>query len=170
LGLLRSDRQNRKTAVSVAAVPGGPLLAKALGDAKFDRRADKLADVIQEMFFKKTGRMLSATGIGKQPDMWGTACAVCFGALDGDAAKAAANAFSAYQNGAWWSTATGRYAYALHVVSPDAARNLIADYIGHTKNTAHRARLMNFTGTTPASRRDSNTANRRRCHSPGLRG
>jgi len=148
------------------------LLAKALGDAEYDRRADQLAVMIQETFSEKeTGWLLSATGTGAQPDVWGTACAVCFGALDGEAAKEAANVlleayrggdavkagyirhvsksrdFSAdsawerapglakgnYQNGAWWSTATGWYAYALNTVSPEAARNLIDDFIRHTK-------------------------------------
>lgn len=148
------------------------LLAKVLGDAEYDRRADKLAAAIQETFFEpETGWMLSATGIGKQPDVCGTACAVCFGALDEKAAKAAAKvlleayqngdavkngcirhvpksrdfskdsawesapgvAKGNYQNGAWWSTATGWYAFALNTVSPGTARNLIDDFIGYTK-------------------------------------
>ncbi len=152
------------------------LLAKALKNAEFDRHADKLAHRINGTFFEKeTGWMLSATGIGKQPDVWGTACAICFGVLVGDDAKAAANALLAayrngesfkdgyirhipksrdfsddsawecapgvakgnYQNGAWWSTATGWYAYALNTVSPEAARNLIDDFIRHTRK--HRA-------------------------------
>ncbi len=148
------------------------LLAKALGDPEFDRRADKLCVAICETFFdKESGWLLSATGIGAQPDVWGTACAICYGVLNGESAKAGANAlltayqngdavkdgyirhilksqdFSAdsawesapglpkghYQNGAWWSTATGWYAYALNTISPVAARDLMDDFIVHTK-------------------------------------
>ena len=148
------------------------LLAKALGDSEYNRRADKLAAAIQETFFEKeTGWLLSATDIGKQPDVWGTAFAVCVGALEEKSETAAANAllkayengdatkcgyvrhillsrdFSKdsawesapglaignYQNGAWWSTATGWYVYAVNIVSPGAARRLIDDFIRHTR-------------------------------------
>ncbi|HOP10017.1 MAG TPA: hypothetical protein PK629_00845 [Oscillospiraceae bacterium] len=148
------------------------LLAKALGNPEYDRRADNLAIAIRETFFEKeTGWLLSATEIGAQPDVWGTACAICYGVLVGKDAKAAANALMAayrsgdavkdgyirhvpksrdfsedsawecapglakgnYQNGAWWSTATGWYVYALNTVSPEAARDLMDDFILHTK-------------------------------------
>ena len=127
-------------------------------------QAEKIAKNIDSTFFSD-GWLLSATGICRQPDVWGTAFAVYEGVLSEEHAAACSRSLlrayrdktavtdgyvrhiltadaqgrgfwekahvreNEYQNGGWWGTPVGWYAYALSKTDKAAAAELLEDYL-----------------------------------------
>lgn len=133
--------------------------------------AQKIKSSVLETFYdESTGWFYSATGIGHQYDVWGTAYAVYSGITsnektlaalymgykkrtavvdgyvrhiltDNDYSKSSAwestrSAFNEYQNGAYWSTPTGWYAYALYQYNGET--DVLNDFLKHTAKYADR--------------------------------
>ena len=130
--------------------------------------AEKIKEAILPTFYDaESGWLLSATGIGRQPDVWGTAyavfCGLPVGALTmqaladgyrkGTAVKdgyvrhiplcpkepptvweASRTPSGTYQNGAYWATATGWYAYALY--KGGYGTEILEDFLAHTARHA----------------------------------
>ena len=131
--------------------------------------ASKIAENVRKTFYDvASGWLFSATGIGHQPDVWGTAYAVFSGVIeeratlttlaeayrngtavtDGyvrhiptDRNHSAISAWEAttteldrYQNGAYWATATGWYAYALWRY--DRSTDILEEFLTHTEEHA----------------------------------
>ena len=131
--------------------------------------AAKIQQSVKKQFADPSGSgwLLSATEVGRQKDVWGTAFAIWTGILDGELQTAALRAirqayldgsavsygyvrhilegddahpgtsawqqtscpYNTYQNGGFWATPTGWFAYALAQADPDlAARMLNAFY------------------------------------------
>lgn len=127
--------------------------------------AEKIKTSILETFYDdQTGWFYSATGIGHQYDVWGTAFAVYSGITDEEktlkvlyearqnrtavvdgyvrqiltdndfsattAWESTVTPFGEYQNGAYWSTPTGWYAYALYKYTGEI--DILVDFLKHT--------------------------------------
>lgn len=135
--------------------------------------ARKISDSVRKIFYDDaSGWLYSATGIGHQYDVWGTAYAVFSGVTRGEKTLAAlarayrdgtavvdgyvrhipadcnhssvsawessTTALDRYQNGAYWATATGWYAYALWCY--DHTTDILTDFLAHTTRfSAHGA-------------------------------
>jgi len=130
------------------------------GEARYYRReAARLRRAIVRTFLNPDGWLHSATGVGNQPDVWGSAFAVWAGAVGDDTARQVARTLvrayrdgqvvrqgcvrhlpkgewekciakpDTYQNGGYWGTPSGWYIAAMHRVDPKAAREMAVDYI-----------------------------------------
>ena len=135
--------------------------------------AHKIADNVRKTFYDDaSGWLYSATGIGHQYDVWGTAYAVFSGVISeqrtlealsrayrggtavvngyvrhipadcnhssASAWESSTTALDRYQNGAYWATATGWYAYALWRY--DRTTDILTDFLAHTARfSAHGA-------------------------------
>lgn len=128
--------------------------------------AQKIKSSVLETFYdESTGWFYSATGIGHQYDVWGTAYAVYSGITSnektlaalymayknhtsvvdgyvrhiltdndysqGSAWECTKTAFNEYQNGAYWATPTGWYAYALYQYNGEIG--ILEDFVKHTE-------------------------------------
>ncbi len=125
----------------------------------YRRQAEQLRRAIGRTFWNRDGWLHSATGIGDQPDVWGSAFAVWAGAVEGKTARRVAGTLvrayrdktavqqgcvrhlpqgvwektaarpGTYQNGGYWGTPSGWYIAAMYRVDPAAARDMAADYL-----------------------------------------
>ena len=148
-------------------------LFSALGDdtkcKQYPAEAAKIAENVRKSFYDEaSGWYFSATGIGHQPDVWGTAYAVYSGVAQGEATlcalavayqngtavvdgyvrhiptdrnhsatsawEASTTELDRYQNGAFWATATGWYAYALWRYNRKT--DILSDFLSHTERYA----------------------------------
>ncbi len=135
------------------------------GCAQYQNEAQKIRSaVLENLYDESTGWFYSATGIGHQYDVWGTAYAVYSGftrsertlralhlgykdrtaVVDGyvrhiltDQDYSASSAWESsitnwneYQNGAYWATPTGWYAYALYQYCSQT--EILSDFLEHT--------------------------------------
>ena len=129
----------------------------------------KIAENVRKVFYdESSGWLYSATGIGHQHDVWGTAYAVFSGVINEDktlasldrayrngtavvdgyirhiptdcnhsatsAWESSTTAIDRYQNGAYWATATGWYAYVLWRYN--GKTDILSDFLAHTKRHA----------------------------------
>lgn len=131
----------------------------------YRRESERLLNSIGQTFMSPDGWLLSATGVGNQPDVWGSAFAVWAGAVDGKIARRVARTLvrafrdatavregcvrhlpagvwqkciakpGTYQNGGYWGTPSGWYIAAMHQVDRKAARQMAADYIRFLRQT-----------------------------------
>lgn len=124
------------------------------------------AGILKCFFDQNSGWFYSATGTGKQHDVWATAYAVYLGitanektlnalkqayknktaVADGYVRHILTNAdfsptsawqetntpYNTYQNGAYWATPTGWYAYAISITDRNLAFKLLEDFKKHT--------------------------------------
>jgi len=132
----------------------------------YAKKAQKIKkNIISEFYDEKSGWLYSATGIGKQYDVWATAYAVFSGVtkekntlealynayvnktavVDGyvrhiltnndfsvdSAWEISRTSYNKYQNGGYWATPTGWYAYALYLYNKKT--DILEDFIMHTK-------------------------------------
>ncbi len=90
------------------------------GKARLYReQARRLRKAIGKTFAREDGWLRSATGVGNQPDVWGTAFAVWSGAVEGRTARKAARALlGAYRDGS-----AVREGLVRHIPSNDRANN-----------------------------------------------
>ncbi|MBE6572570.1 MAG: hypothetical protein E7656_10020 [Ruminococcaceae bacterium] len=122
-------------------------------------------NLVSTFYDDKTGWFYSATGMGKQYDVWSTAYAVFLGVtreektlqalcsaykdrtavVDGyvrhilttddfyenSAWECSLAKYNTYQNGAYWSTPTGWYAFALYLYNGKV--EILRDFIAHTQ-------------------------------------
>lgn len=135
----------------------------AAGDAPKARRfrdeARRLKRAVAETFVREDGWLRSATGVGNQEDVWGTAFAVWSGAVEGRVAERASRALAGgyregwavknglvrhtrgawqqaiaeagtYQNGGYWGTPVGWYVAGMAKTDVEAARAMARDYVG----------------------------------------
>lgn len=137
--------------------------------AKYNDVAQCLKEAIIKTFYDDSGWFLSATGMCRQNDVWGTAFALWLDILEApyrqisaavllkaykdesavnngyirhilasedasenSAWEKATSDYNTYQNGGYWSTPTGWYAYALSLVGMEAAYDLFDSFIQHT--------------------------------------
>jgi hypothetical protein len=129
---------------------------------QFDADAHRIGRAIGRTFLHD-GWLHSATAVGNQPDIWGTAYAVWCGAVAGKLAdslgRSLARAYrdksavregcvrhtfgnwestgskpGEYQNGGYWGTPVGWYLTALERADGAAARAMAADYIGFLRS------------------------------------
>lgn len=147
------------------------MLDDPAGSAQYRNEAQKIKSAVLETFYdESTGWFYSATGIGHQYDVWGTAYAVYSGitkdertlralylgykdrtaVVDGyvrhilaDQDYSASSAWESsitkwneYQNGAYWATPTGWYAYALYQYHSQT--DILTDFLEHTKKYTDR--------------------------------
>ena len=141
------------------------------GKKKYGDEARRIRESILKTFFdEESGWFYSATGIGHQHDVWGTAYAVYSGITrdertlnalyegyknrtavvngyvrqilsdcdfsESSAWESTATKLNEYQNGAYWATPTGWYAYALYLYT--AQTEILSDFLEHTKKYADR--------------------------------
>lgn len=163
----RADEQFAELATRAAALADGADRERDLARARACRaEATALRTAIATTFALPSGFLRAATGIGGQPDVWGTAFAVWIGALppevESRACAALAQAYTEgtialrgairhvptdadarpdsaweralvpknrYQNGAYWSTATGWVAFALAKVDRALAARLLRELV-----------------------------------------
>lgn len=138
-------------------------LFEASGDAAkarlYRKQADALRRAIGRTFLREDGWLYSATGVGNQPDVWGSAFAVWAGAVDAKTAARVARTLVAayrggkvvkqgcvrhlpegvwertgakpgtYQNGGYWGTPSGWYIAAMYRVDPEAARQMAREFV-----------------------------------------
>lgn len=132
----------------------------------YSSKAEKIKkNIVSEFYDDNTGWLFSATGIGKQYDVWATAYAVFSGVInEKKTLKALYDAYvyktavvdgyvrhilttddfsndtawqcsrfeyNTYQNGAYWATPTGWYAYALYCYNKQT--DILDDFIDHTE-------------------------------------
>jgi len=132
----------------------------------YSEKAKKIKEsIISEFYDDKTGWLYSATGIGKQHDVWATAYAVFSGVInekktldalydayvnktavvdgyvrhiltngdfsDDSAWEVSCAVYNTYQNGGYWATPTGWYAYALYLLNKNT--DILDDFIKHTQ-------------------------------------
>lgn len=137
--------------------------------AKYNDIAQRLKETIIKTFYTDSGWFLSATGICRQHDVWGTAFALWLNILEGSYRQKSAEAllkafengtavnngyvrhilagedasgnsawekatsdYNTYQNGGYWATPAGWYAYALSLVDMEAAFHMLDRFIQHT--------------------------------------
>ena len=133
----------------------------------YNEKAEKIRkNILLEFYDDNTGWLYSATGIGKQYDVWATAYAVFSkiikeektleslynaymnktAVVDGYVRHILTNddfstdsawectkvPYNTYQNGAYWATPTGWYAYALYCYNRKT--DILEDFIKHTYN------------------------------------
>lgn len=133
----------------------------------YKSKAEKIKkNILSEFYDDKTGWFYSATGIGKQYDVWATAYAVFSGIItknktlkalydayknktavvDGyvrhiltnndfsskTAWECSVTEYNTYQNGAYWATPTGWYAYSLYMYNNKT--DILEDFIMHTQH------------------------------------
>jgi hypothetical protein len=68
--------------------------------AKYRAIGERIKHAIPELFLDDRGMLLASTGKSRQPDVWGTALAICFNILnDSDNARACRALADAYKNG-----------------------------------------------------------------------
>ncbi|MCX6619523.1 MAG: hypothetical protein NTY38_00280, partial [Acidobacteria bacterium] len=126
---------------------------------RYRREAGKLRRAIGRTFLNQDGWLHSATEVGNQPDVWGSAFAVWAGAVDQAAADRVARTLvrayrdktavregcvrhlpagvwqktiaapGTYQNGGYWGTPSGWYIAAIHRADPQAARDMAQDFL-----------------------------------------
>ena len=145
------------------------VLCKRIGNTdkckQYRTEASKIAENVRKSFYDtESGWLFSATGIGHQYDVWGTAYAVFSGVINEEKTLAAlesayrngtavvdgyvrhiptdsnhsaisawessTTAIDRYQNGAYWATATGWYAYALWRYN--GKTDILTDFLAHT--------------------------------------
>ena len=125
--------------------------------------AEQIKTGILQNLTEGDGWLLSANGIGKQRDVWGTAYAIWTDLIEGDllncSLKMISEAFrtgrtvvhgyvrhiieeeawektrcliNTYQNGGYWTTASGWYIYALYKHDPELARQMIQQLKDHS--------------------------------------
>lgn len=132
----------------------------------YQAKADKIRErILTEFYDSETGWFYSATGMGKQYDVWGTAYAVFINVaneektlqvlydayknktavVDGyvrqilttddfsenSAWERSLFPYNVYQNGGYWATPTGWYAYALYKYN--GKTEILEDFISHTQ-------------------------------------
>ena len=144
------------------------MLDDPAGSAQYRNEAQKIKSAVLETFYdESTGWFYSATGIGHQYDVWGTAYAVYAGitkdertlralylgykdrtaVVDGyvrhiladqdySAWESSITKWNEYQNGAYWATPTGWYAYALYQYHSQT--DILTDFLEHTKKYTDR--------------------------------
>ena len=135
----------------------------------YKTKAEKIKEnILLEFYDANTGWFFSATGIGKQYDVWATAYAVFSGitksqktlealynayvdktaVIDGyvrhiltnndfsadSAWECTKTKYNTYQNGAYWTTPTGWYAYALYCYNKKL--DILEDFIKHSNTYA----------------------------------
>jgi len=133
--------------------------------------AKRIKNAIIDTFYDaETGWLYSATGVGRQHDVWATAYAVFSGITseektlsalyaayknktavidgyvrhillnedfsDNSAWESTITPHNVYQNGAFWATPTGWYAYALYKY--DGSIDILKDFLAHTKKNRER--------------------------------
>ncbi len=126
--------------------------------AHFDESAGNLTKQIQATFWdEKTGLFLAATGQCRQPDLWGSAFAVCTGIASPEQSGEIARYFQqhydevvkkgqlrhlpkgiywdlacerdTYQNGGYWATPTGWLINTLELVDPALAERTLVELV-----------------------------------------
>jgi hypothetical protein len=135
--------------------------------ARWHAESVRVSESVRRVFWDAgTGLFLAATDRCRQPDIWGSAFAVWLGVATLEQSATIANYFKAhyaeivqagqirhlpggvyweescprdtYQNGGYWATATGWFAYTLYLADPNLARetfvSLVKDFQSHGVN------------------------------------
>ncbi len=170
-GFVDTVKKSGKLLMSSLLRYNAALTLARLIDCRYQSEADKMkASILATFFDEKTGWFYSATGIGRQYDVWATAYAVYSGITDDarvlkalydayqnrtavvdgyvrqiltdhdhsatSAWESTPTPFGEYQNGAYWSTPTGWYAYALYKYNGNT--DILGDFLKHTERYADK--------------------------------
>jgi hypothetical protein len=130
---------------------------------RFAKEARRVSDAINSVFWDKEAKLYRAATVQcKEHDIWGSAFAVWLGVADQSRARQVGEAFKAnhagltqkgglrhtlpgvywekackpdtYQNGGFWGTPLGWYAYTLNRVHPELADQVLIDLVNDYAN------------------------------------